>query len=286
MSFIDIGNYIYCPAHIINLQGQVWKDDDGVPCRIRVGPRRFLDTRVLPEELKLILWYRKNGKVHYLSNLEVPVQVKEDGSLALDAVALVKSHFGEDFTYCSKDQWCRNKRRFWSDVFLVTDLGIADSHTTWLDIGWTHSTLYFAPGALKLCGHEVHSIYWATFSGTSGATNKEVRPLVEKLLNAPHTLEAEDIREALTKIPDFWFNRLSVSTDRGTYTLDTSLHDGISVKLTDDDSKIEQDKVCRNCSCPEQVDLLLRMMNADGAKKIREVLEKYAQKAGRVSNKK
>ena len=272
MGFIDIRKYIDCPAAVFDLQGRVYRDEEGVPCRIKVGPRRFLNTRVCPEELKVVLWSRKDGAVTYLHGLEVPVERKEDGSLELDATALVKKHFGKRFSYCDKDQWRWNKKRVWSDTFLATDLGVAATRTVWLDIDWTHSNLFFAPGVLKLCGHEVSSIYWATFSGTCGAAERDVRPLVEKLLSAPHALEGEDVKKRLEEIPELWFNRLSIRTDRGNYSVDTSMGEELSVELADG-TGIGGYRVRRACSCLDQVEILLRLMKADGEAQIKAALE-------------
>ena len=59
MGTIDIKKYIGCPAAVFELHGcanTFRNPNEGVACRIKVGPRRFLNARVYPQQLKLLLW--------------------------------------------------------------------------------------------------------------------------------------------------------------------------------------------------------------------------------------
>ena len=277
MGSIDIKKYIDCPAAVFDLQGRCWPSETGgVPCRIHVGPRRFLNVTVHPEELKLTLWHSEGGQLTYLPGEPVETTVDQDGTLLVDAVELVKQHFGKPEGYCAPDQWRWNKYRPWSDIFLTTPYGLASSYSVWLDIDWTHSTLRFVPGTLTLCGHDVRSIHWSTFQDECGAHSATMRPLVEQLLSGPRTLTAEDLMKPLRSIRDPHLNALTIITDRGEYVLDSSLNPYIAVRLADG-TGVGGYQFKGYTSALTQVDIALQLMQADSAEDIRATLERLKQ---------
>jgi len=282
MGTIDINKYIGTPATVFELHGRAYtfsNKNAGVPCRIKVGPRRFLQERVHPEELKLVLWQTVEGQVDYRPHEPVDVTTEEDGTLFIDAVALARKYFGKGIFYCSSDRWKWNKGRCYSDTFLTTDFGLAQSHSTWLDINVTHSTLRFVPGTLTLCGHDVRRIYWETFCDELGAHSEAVRPVVETLLSAPHTLSAEDVQLApklLALLQEEGFNDLTISTDRGVYSLSSSLSPALTITLKDEEP-IGGYQPTYDLHPLDRLNLLLELMQADSPDEIRANLEEKRQ---------
>lgn len=277
MGFLDLGKYMYCSTALLELEGLVYRKEEGVPCRIRVGPRRFLNVHMRPEEIKLLLWRKENGTVTYHRALEVPVKKKEDGSLEIDAVALVKQYVGSDIRFCDTERWRRVKNRGWSDTFLATDVGAATSRTVWLDIDSIHSSLFFAPGGLSLCGQEVTSIYWNTFYSHCSAHGEKLRPLVERALGTGHTLNGEELRECLERIPDLWLNSLCIRTRQGSYEVSRSMQEGISVELADG-TQISDYKPGKACQGVGMVETLLRLMREEDEAGVRAALEELAER--------
>ena len=54
---IDINTYAYTPATVFDLHGACPSTNQraGVPCRIKVGPRRWLKKQVIPEKLSVTI---------------------------------------------------------------------------------------------------------------------------------------------------------------------------------------------------------------------------------------
>lgn len=282
MATIDLMKYIYCPAAAFELHGIAYthnNPNEGVACRIKVGPRRFLDKRVYSQQLKLLLWRDMDGQADYRPNEPVDVTIEEDGTLFIDAVALAKKYFGKDnISFCSKDDWhMRKSRSSVSNTVMHTDYGMASSRSTWMDINWNHSGLHLIPGTLQLCGHDVRSILWSSFSDACAVHSEALFPLAEAVLDEPHTIAAGEFLQALEKaevIDEFGINRLQICTDHGDYVIDSSLTEYITVSLKGTSAEIGGYRLARRCRPLQQVDIMLQLLQAASAEEVREVLDK------------
>lgn len=273
MGNICLNRFIHTPAAVFDLAGHCYFSErsDGTPCRIKVGPRRFLNTYVHRDKLRLILLQNIDGKTTYLPNEPVDVTEDEHGTLFIDAVALAKKYFGKDLPFCDTDDWKRHKNGAYSDVFLAGEHGVALHHSAWLDINVSHSTLLFAPGALTLEGHDVRSIYWHTFCEELSAAYEPLRSMVTELLSKPHILSTEDFLRPLKDMAllnEEGFNKLKICTDRGVYDMDTNVAASISVQL-DGKSVVPTHYLTKYRTTPFQcIDILLRLMQASSGEEV------------------
>lgn len=278
MASINLRTYICCPASIFELHGLHWSSekDKGVPCRVKVGPRRFLEQRADLENLELVLWMDKDGQVTYLPHQPADVTTDEDGVVLIDAVALARRYFGKDISFCGKETWRAYKAHPYTGTIHYTEYGLATSHTTWLDISWNHSGVDLLPGTLKLCGHDVLNISWSSFGDACASHSEAIRPLVEEILREPHAISAETFRQALETagvIEEYGINRLQIRTDRGDYVIDSSISEYIAVSLKDDPETVDGYGPSRRCSPLKQVDIMLELLQASTAGEVRAVLE-------------
>ena len=68
-----------------------WKKDGGVSCKVRVGPRRFLElSDVVEGTLEVALYVKKKGEGPYY-RLETPLVEKKDSLLRFDAEKFLKN---------------------------------------------------------------------------------------------------------------------------------------------------------------------------------------------------
>ena len=68
-----------------------WKKDGGVSCKVRVGPRRFLELfDVVEGTLEVALYVKKKGEGPYY-RLETPLVEKKDSLLRFDAEKFLKN---------------------------------------------------------------------------------------------------------------------------------------------------------------------------------------------------
>ena len=257
---------------IFDLQGCVDPGEPGgEPCRVKVGPRRFLDITVLPDHFKADIWSNKNGPICYLVGLPIPEQRDKQGRRLFDAVDFLQQHIGESHP-CPVEQFQRGKRLgIWSNTFLATEYGAATAHSYWLDIWVFDSELRLAPGTLTVCGQEVQSISWESFSQTTSASGEVLRPLVETLLHGPHQL---DIGEIIRQVPSLYradglnLLELNIQTNFGSYCMEYSWEgSSISVSLSDGGSA----SCCTvRTGMPDVLEVLLYLMQAN----TREALER------------
>ena len=146
----------------------------------------------------------------------------------------LQQHIGESHP-CSAEQFQRGKRLgLWSNTFLATEYGAATAYSYWLDIWVYVSKLRLAPGTLTVCGQEVQSIAWESFSQATSASEEVLRPLVEKLLHGAHQL---DIDEIMRQVPSLYradgldLLDLSIHTSSGSYCMEYSWK-GSSIRVS------------------------------------------------------
>ena len=212
------------PAPLFDLQGYTDCAVSGSePCRVKVGSRRFLNINVYPEQFKCDLWAEANGQVIYLAGQDIPEQRDGNGIRYFDAEAFLREHLGSSYP-CSPDCYRRLKKKDYdSTTILATDYGAATSDTSWISL--TYPILFFAPGALTLCGLNVRRIRWTSTNGTSNPRGMVLRPLVESALSGPHQLGASDIKAqlpALYEAGGLELDVLRIETDSGSYTIQRS----------------------------------------------------------------
>lgn len=284
MAQIDLNKYICTPAAIFDLQGCCWPSErsKGVPCRIKVGPRRSLTKYVIPEELGVTIWQEHDGQTTYLRGEPVQTSVDGDGVLTVDMVAFARAYFGKEHVqFCSSQDWKWHKSLSISDVFLTTGHGMAAHRSAWLDISVNHSDLFLLPGILNLCGHDVRHIYWETFCDDLSASSESMRPLVEALLSAPHTVSAKDVLRRLKQVKylqDWGFNRLWIRTDRGCFGVGVGLDRYLSAELTQEGSVLSGYEPNRENSVLTDVDILLQLLCASDGEEIRAAADALLQK--------
>lgn len=250
---------------IFDLQGCVDPDEPGgEPCHVKVGPRRFLNITVLPDHFKADIWANKNGPVRYFVGLPIPEQRDKQGRRIFDAVDFLQQHIGESYP-CPAEQFKWGKRLgLWSHTFLTTEYGAAAAHSSWLDISVYHSELRLAPGTLTVCGQEVQSIVWRSFSSTTSASEEVLRPLVEKLLHGSHQLDIDEIMRQVSllyRADGLDLLDLSIHTNSGSYCMEYSWEGSyISVSLPDGGSAS-----CRTVGTdmPDVLEVLLYLMQAN-----------------------
>lgn len=271
MAYINLNNYMTTPAAIFDLQGRCWLSDrdKGVPCRIKVGPRRWLTEYVIPEELGVTIWQEKNGQTTYLRSEPVQTAVDKDSVLTVDMAAFAKEYFGKDHVhFCDSDHWKWYKNEAYSDTFLTNSYGIATHRSTWLDISVNHSHLYLMPGTLTLCGHDVRHIYWETFCEDLAASGEAMRPLVETILSGPHTVTAKAAIKRLKQVKplkEWGFNRLHIRTDRGTFAIGVGLAKYLKATLNSEDQIDAGYAPNPKNTILQDTDILLQLLAADEA---------------------
>lgn len=276
---IDLNTYAYTPATVFDLHGACPSTNQraGVPCRIKVGPRRWLEKRVIPEELSVTIWQESHGQTTYLQREPVQTSVDKNGVLTVDMASFAQETFGKERVhFCDSDDWKWHKNRGWSDTFLTTDCGIAAHRSTWLDISAHHSNLYLMPGTLNLCGHDVRHIYWETFCDELAAPGASMRSLVTELLNGPHSTSAEDVIRRLKQVKyleDWGFNRLAIRTDRGQFGIGVGLDRYLNIDLKEDGPMVSGYEPNRKNDIWENLDLLLQMLQAVDGDAIRSRVE-------------
>ena len=230
MERISLTPFLMSKAKIFDLHGHT-NGPRGVPCRVKVGPRRILDTRVDPDRFTLDFWCAGKEQVTYLRGQPIPQERDQDGVLFFDAEAFLQKYLGGDYCLCNNDNFRRKKEHLGSDTFLTTEYGAASSLISWTDFPMVYSYLYFAPGALTLCGRNVRSISWETFNENYAASGDAVRSLVEKLLSGPHDLTLGSFLKPLRRVRDLTFNYLWIQTDQGSCTVTTTVGEPLSVTL-------------------------------------------------------
>ena len=274
MAQIDINKYAFTPAAVFDLQGRCWYSDrsKGVPCRIKVGPRRWLTEHVIPEELGVTIWQETERQTTYLRNEPVQTFVDENGILCVDMAAFAKEYFGKEHVhFCESEDWKWYKNQAYSDTFLTTDCGIAAHRSTWLDISVNHSDLYLMPGTLNLCGHDVRHIYWETFCDALGAPGEAMRPVVEEILSGAHAVDAKKVIRRLKQVEplqDWGFNHLAIRTDRGEFRIGVSLDRYLSIDLKEEGHVASGYEPNRKNRVLENIDILLSLMQASNGDEI------------------
>ena len=272
---IDINTYAYTPATVFDLHGACPSTNQraGVPCRIKVGPRRWLKKRVIPENLSVTIWQERHGQTTYLQHEPVQTSVDKNGILTVDMAAFAQETFGKDHVhFCDSNHWNWHKNYGWSDTFLTTDYGIAAHSSAWLDISVHHSNLYLMPGTLNLCGHDVRHISWETFCDELAAPGESMRSLVTELLSGPHTASAEDVIKRLKQVKyleDWGFNRLTIRTDRGRFSMSVGLNRSLSVELKEGSPMMSVYEPSQTNNICENLNLLLQMLQAADGEEIR-----------------
>ena len=275
MHRVSISSYVG-PITLFDLQGCTDSNEPGgEPCRIKVGPRRFLEITVSPAHFRADIWTIKDGQALYLVGENIPERRDKSGKRLFDAVEFLQERIGKSYP-CSADNFKRGKwHTLWSDTFLTTEYGAAKSRESWLDISVYHSNLYFAPGALTICGQEVQSIYCSSFSECTRASKEVLRPLMEKLLSAPHQLGINDIRNRLPglyKADALSFNDLFVETDSGTYNMEYSWQGSRLQASLSDGGSVFCRTVCTEL--PEVLEQMLYLMQAPTKEKLDTQLSK------------
>lgn len=260
-------SYFIGPASVFDLRGYI-RDGSGEPCRVRVGPHRFLNITVDPGRFKLDLWAMVDRQVTYLPGQDIPEIRDKNGIFFFDAEKFLRERFGFS-SPCSKESYRWKKNRRGSDTFLTTQYGAAASRENWLDISVIHSSLFFAPGALTICGRSVCSIHWSTFEEDSSVHGKVLRPLAESALSEPHQLGVSDFKSLLPglyKAGGLYFNDLQIETDCGKYSMAYSYKgSSLSAFLQDGGTA-----ACRSVrtELPDVLELLLHLMQASTKEKL------------------
>ena len=274
MAQMSLNTYIHTPARIFHLNGRCWSCEQGkgVPCRIKVGPRRWLTENVIPEELSVTIWQEQGDGITYLPNEPVQTSVDPNGILTLDMVTFAREYFGKDnVSFCSSDTWKWNKHGASSNIFLMTDRGFAASSASWLDISIYHSDLFVAPGTLKLCGQDVRHIYWETFCEDLTASGEAIRPMVEAIFSGTHSISAENLRRCLEKLEAMQnggFNHMVICTERGRFDLHNGLDQYLCVELKDEGDVLKNYAPYRMNGAMKDIEILLQMLEASDGEAI------------------
>ena len=71
MERISLTPFLISKAKIFDLHGHT-KGPRGVPCRVKVGPRRILDTSVDPDRFTMAFWCAGKEQVTYLRGQPIP----------------------------------------------------------------------------------------------------------------------------------------------------------------------------------------------------------------------
>ena len=275
MASMNMHDYIVTPAAVFDLNCRRKYSDPkaGTPCRIKVGPRRWLEEDVHPEELSVTIWLERDGHITYLPNEPVQTSVDKNGVLTVDMASFAQEYFGKDnVSFCDSEHWQWYKYRPSSDTFLTTDYGAAVAHTFWLDGCSVFSYVYLMPGTLNLCGQDIRQISWQTHLSAQGADGESMRPLIEAALSGPHTISRKDLikrLKALESLQCLTFGYLRIRTDSGEF----HMGDHLNVQLNGVDLITDAYAPNRNNRDTENVDILLQMLEASSADKIRAAVD-------------
>ena len=261
------------PAPLFDLRGYTDCAVSGSkPCRVKVGPRRFLNIDVYPEQFKCDLWAVADGQVIYLAGQDIPEQWDGNGVRYFDAEAFLREHLGSSSPCSSNCYRSLKENDYGSTTFLATDYGAATSST---GRQGTYSKLFFAPGTLTLCGQNVRTIRWSSTEGNNSARGTVLRPLVEAALNGAHQLGVSDVKAQLPmlhKAGGLDFDVLRIETDSGTYSIHGSRSSSqLFAHLSDG-----EEASCRTTSAglPEALEALLFLLQCSTKEKLNNQLAK------------
>lgn len=275
MASMNMHDYMTTPAAVFDLNGRREYSDSkaGTPCRIKVGPRRWLEEYVHPEELNVTIWQERDGHITYLPDEPVRMSVDKNGVLTVDMASFAQEYFGKNnVSFCDSESWQWYKYRPSSDTFLTTDYGVAVAHTFWLDCCSVISNLYLMPGTLHLCGQDVRQINWQTHLSSQGADGESMRPLIEAALSGPHTISRKDLvkrLKALDHLQCLTFGHLYIRTEQGEFTMGNDLH----VRLNGAGLVTDAYAPSPNNRDTENVDILLQTLEASSADKLRAAVD-------------
>lgn len=274
MRTIDIIRFISCPAYLFELQGILpLGDDAGVPCRIRMGQRRFVTVLADPDKLGLLACYpTEDGRMVYIPCESIDVKVNARGVLSIDAESLVRKHFGDDYSLCDSLDWRWEKNRLHSGVVHSTSFGTAVCARDGIAPCSFQSTLYFAPDALTLCGQNVRYISWAIDEEAYSACGAAFLPLIETALQGRHTCTMADAFTWLQAVNTPAYTRLDIRTDRGSFIVNPAAK--YLILLSGDGEVSEGYKLSDDCYATALVQLLLQLLQASSAEEVREVLDR------------
>lgn len=233
MSRLNVLNFISARPCFFDLNGITYSPQ-GVPFRIKVGGKRVLNVRANPNHLSMDFWGVHNHQPAYFYNHAVPAEYDSEGVLTFDAGKFIANHCGGG-CLCSNDRYSKMKERpIQSDTIMTTPYGAACSCCSGADFPLPYVSIYFAPGALTICGQPIRSISWEALDMTHPVKGCYTHTWIETLLSKPHTLEKRDVMRLLRRMEFFCFNYFWILTDTGSYSFSTSLEYPNDIRLGSD----------------------------------------------------
>ena len=173
MAHMSVSNFVSgSRVPIFDLYGFVNIDvENAVPCQIKVGNRRGLETYIIRDRFCLDYLSTDPRQPLCLHRQPVPLQQDENGTYFFDACRFLMDQ-GVTPCLCSNSD-CKHKKThpFTSDTLRVTDYGGARCRVDWSGSGLVYSSLYFTLGTLTINGHSVRSISWESYDSSSDVSS-------------------------------------------------------------------------------------------------------------------
>lgn len=210
-----------------------------VPCRIKLGARRFLEIAISPEpDSCWVNYYNDNTqeyRFHEMVSLETTTQKNgwvfqfdAEAYLKNSGVAEIQSEWNELHFKALKNALEEGTMPF----YYCGETGICFGYVPWLyrtrrleDIGRTYRGEYpvilkFLRGGFSVGGKKIKELSWNTYHKAASLENPELVSYLCRLLHInhdEHSLTAVDMMDDIKKIGADSFSKVDIVTEDGTY---------------------------------------------------------------------
>jgi len=244
-----------------------------VPCIFRVGPNRFIEALADPEHMMVRYMYHNGDKRIFVSDEKADFTTKYCKPF-FDAPSFLKER-DIPHTYCDKDHYRWNKKLskpLMPNSYLQGKHGVCFHSVSWLDIEIDHSDVYFLEDALTLFGKKVDCISWSSFDDADSATGKELRPLIQNLLNEPHQFDAEDLYKAAEHCNSMHFHEFYIKTDFATFRAERGLCCELSIGMKNErlDYALPKEITAR-----QMIETLISLLEANSQNELLDQLNQF-----------
>lgn len=181
-------------------------------CKIRVGPRRFIDIKLDSEHCTVDLIC--NNREVFITNHPVEFERKDD-VLIFDADKFLKS-MNATFGYCDSEHFKSRKRflYFSSIISESWELGLYTYDWSRTDDGFSYISLYFKDGAFAVDHRPIRRISLRAFTDRNPFRGN-MRDSVISVFNEPHDLDRSELERLLSMDQILELDYLSIEVEDG-----------------------------------------------------------------------
>lgn len=195
-------------------------NENPLQCKIRVGPRRFIDMKLDSEHCTVDLMC--NNREVFITNHPVEFERKGD-VLIFDADKFLKS-MNATFRYCDSEHF-KSRKRFLYFSYIISEsweLGLYTYDWSRTDDGFSYISLYFKNGAFAVDHRPIRRISLRAFSD-GNPFRGNMRDSVISVLNEPHDLNGSELERILSIDKIMGLDYLSIELEDGFICLDRKL---------------------------------------------------------------